>query len=130
MSFYSDMAATAADMIGDFGRSATLVKLSRTAADSDQPWLGVDTSETTRSVNAVFLAVGGTGLTVVQPGERSPRDAELHALVAANDLQSGDEVETFDELRDGSDVWGITRVEVLQPGATRLLYDLTLEAKA
>lgn len=130
MSFYSEMAEVAAELLEEFGRSVTVVKMSQTHADASQPWLGFTDAETARPVNGVFLAMGGIGFTVVQTDERSPRDAEMHVLVAAGDsgLQAGDELETFTELRDGADIWAITGAVPLTPGDTKLIYDLTLEA--
>lgn len=117
---YAPLAAEAAALIADMGRTVTVRKKSRTPADASEPWRAPTSSPTEASVIAVvvpFEAAEVDGTLI--------RRTDKQAYVAANDA-SPHLLETFDELEDGGDVLKIHRASVINPGATRLLYHLHL----
>lgn len=115
---YVSLAATAERLIAENGRDVTLVKRSETPADAGKPWRGTTADDTSITVKGVVI-----------PFEAEDQDGDLfrredkQAFVAA-DATSPNEIESFDELDDGSDTYKIINVELIHPGDTRVLYVL------
>lgn len=128
---YSGAGQRVQRLLDRFGRQMTFVKRSRTAADPAKPWRGNDGSETTVTVNAVMLQgtqLNRFGLFYQREFQSDHRLGKMHVLVAGNAF-TGEDAETFDEIRDGSKTWAISNLEALDPGDLPVLYDFTAEAK-
>lgn len=121
MADFVALAATAKRLIDANGRDVTLRQLDRGHANGSQPW---------RKPGATNVDVGPLKGVIV-PFESNDidgtliRESDKKALVAANDT-GANEIEKFDELIDGSDIWKIVRVKVINPGTTRVLYIIQL----
>jgi hypothetical protein len=117
---YASLATTAQRLINENGRTVTLTKTDRTPADSNKPWRAGGSSDTTVDVVAVLVPYESKDVdgTLVKRGDN-------RAYVAA--LDTGAElIEDYDTLVDSSDYWRIQAVEVINPGDTRVLYDIQL----
>jgi len=123
---HSRMASVASRLIASNGRSVTLVKFSRTAADTAKPWEGpAATASTETAVTAVFVDPSTFGYTASDAADSLIRSGDKIALVAAT---SG--IEKYDEIHDGTDVWKIVRVKTLEPGTVRIVHELQLRGMA
>ncbi len=113
MSFYSDMAQLAIDMIGDFGRSMTL----REYAESGDPYDPVRTPSDTSIIGVVtnFKAMDIDG-TLIQKGDKQIFvDAENVPTIAM-------------DVVDNSTVYHIISVDEVKPGDTKILYKIQARA--
>lgn len=124
------LAATAKRLIEANGRSVTIYKRARTAADTNKPWRGpADTPADTETVIAAFVPPGGSGFgrSVIVDGSLA-QAFDMVALVAATSLTSGVVLEEYSSIvdADGS-VWSIANVERLAPGSTAFVYVLRLK---
>lgn len=120
MADFAKLAAAAQRLINANGRTVVVAKLGSTPQDTDQPWRGQsDYGATLVTGKAVFVSERDLGYTVRD--EDNVRRPDKVALFAAAD-DGGHELETFDEIRDGSVVWRIMKVGVLAPADTRLIY--------
>jgi hypothetical protein len=118
---YSAVAATALDLVGQFGRSVTLRRLNSTPPDPAKPWRGpVDprATATTLAVSAVF----------VEPSSLQTLglNAELVDWVAHCEqvaiVAGPDDLRDYSELLDSdASVWRVVGVSALKPAETRLL---------
>lgn len=122
---YTALEATAKRLIERFGRSISFFKESETAADSDAPFDGPapfdsDTAPAEQKIENVKAVFVGAGDTKFQD--------ELGGLIrhgSAGFLIYGSvssELENFDVVVDGSDLWKIDNVEPLKPGDTNVIY--------
>ncbi len=120
MANFTKLAATALRLINANGRTVTVVKRGNNPVDSDKPWRGqADFDKTVVSGKAVFVNSSDLGFTVTDENNVK-RSVKVALFAASSDGDS--ELETFDEIRDGSVKWQITKTEVLAPGDIRLLY--------
>ncbi len=128
----SKFADLASRLIGENGRSVTFVKFSRTPESAGEPWKGPDpTANTEVTLTAVFVEPGSIedlGFTATDEAGTLVRAGVKFALVSAKDA-AANELETFDEVHDGAQVWKIMEVGKLQPGTVEILYQVQLESK-
>lgn len=119
---YVSLAATAKRLIDSNGRDVTLAKLDRTPADVNKPWRAGGGSDTTtgplKAVIVPFEAEDDDGAVT--------RSEDMVAYVAASDTDPA-EIETYDRLLDGADVWRIKKVITINPGDTRVVYEIMIE---
>jgi hypothetical protein len=102
------------------GRSVTFRKYARTPADPTKPWRGPQT--TTASMTTV------TGYAVQDQGPPGRKDRIVWGkdrtgvmnLIARTDS----DLEEFDEVHDGTDVWRIEHVRAVAPGGTTYYYEV------
>ncbi len=123
---YTALATTAKRLVDENGRSVTFRRLSRTLDDAAKPWRGSATPRTTVDATVEGFAV------VVPPSAASAlglstTDSELvkrseQIMIVALGSTSTDDLATFDEVLDGTELWKIQQVETLKPAATTLLY--------
>lgn len=121
---YSSIAATANELINEFGRSITLFRPSTTSANPSEPWKDPEsfsfssaTSDQKAIVKAVWVGMGETEFREVAGG--------LIRRGAAGFLISGTvnkPIDKFVAIDDGGELWKVQRVETLKPGGTVLLY--------
>lgn len=117
------LAITVKRLIDGSGRPITLVKLNQGATDSSKPWRGLAdpraTPAATASGNGVFVDPSSLS----ELGIQASGDKRVDKIVmfAAND-DGGENLLNFDELVDDTERWKIVKVQLLQPGATKLLY--------
>ena len=133
---YDEDAALADELIGETGRTITLVQSSATPADVSRPWLGSSAPHTEASPGASVTAIGvfvnqadqdnfgygeaDTEGTLLKRGQK-------RCLVAATQLSPDTDVSRFDAILDGTQIWRIVDVNILEPGGVRIMYDFTLE---
>lgn len=128
MAIYDELRVVAADLITEFGRTVTLTKIDRAAADAAKPWRGPATPGTpiALSVTAVLVPFmtedGKVDLT------RRGRQQAYVAAATAEAQSAGVRVEQFDTLTeaDGT-VWKIHAVDIIAPGPSHVLYTLEVE---
>lgn len=118
MSTYSELAATAQELIDEYGQSVVLKKLDSSAADASKPWLDVNTSDVTATVKGVLLDYNERDV----DGDLVRR-GDMRAYVAHLTTDYRD----YDQLTDAEGrVFKIINVSLLNPGGTKLLYDMQL----
>lgn len=118
---YTTLSNTAQRLLRDFGRLVTLSKKNRSPADSNKPWRGPSAPDTTTIAYAVV-----TPNNLMDEAGDIVRRGDATAYIAAKEVPNYN-LEQFDTLIDGSKVWKIVGVDVLNPGSTRLLYVLSLK---
>ena len=52
---------------------------------------------------------------------------QQRVLIADSDLSAANDIELYDILKDGTQMYRIVDANVLKPGAQRVLYDLVVE---
>lgn len=116
------LAATAARLITENGRSVTFVALDETPAAPGQPWLGTPdpraVPEATLVLNAAFVepsSVVRLGLAFETSDFIKRADQIMIVAPGTNDL------EDFDEVQDSGTTWKIGDVRVLRPASTTVL---------
>jgi hypothetical protein len=118
---YAALAATAKRLIDENGRDVTLTRKDRTPVDPAKPWRAGGTTDTTigpfRAVVVPYTEeeMGGTLI------KRGDRQALVSGLDGSTNL-----VEQYNTLTDGSDIWKIEAVDIINPGDTRVVYTLQL----
>lgn len=121
--FYDDMAATAAELIAEFGQPVTLTHSVPGAYDTEtgtsaaatvttQACLGVEEAYSARSIDGTLILAGDKKLM-------------LSVETTAGTAVTAPAVEDTVTFADAS-VWTIKAVEPLSPGGTALLYTLQL----
>lgn len=119
---YAELATVAEELIQEFGRAISVRKVTTGApADPAKPWEPGAEATVDTAGNGVFLETKRSHLT----GEIIPADQSL-LLLSAAELGAVIPI-AKDRIVDGSDVWEITKVETLKPGATTLLYELQVK---
>lgn len=115
------LAATAARLIEENGRSVTVVKHGAYSQDSEKPWRGQSTyPEAAVTGFAAFVPKTQLVGTFAMQEEGILRESE-YALFAA-DSDEGYNLEGFDAIVDRDVTWRIMKTEVLAPGTKRVLY--------
>ena len=120
---YTSILATAEKLTYKFGRAITLVRLSETPADADEPWNGPTTTETTVALEGVFVppnTVRQFGLTALGLG------TELQDLVTFSEqiiitYPGAVDPREYTIVRDDSMDWGIVGIQQLTPGPDPVL---------
>lgn len=118
---YAKAVALATRLINANGRSTTLQRLSSTPVDANKPWKGPAVPTVMQSVITVGLFAPPFNNESL--GKEFIRDellarCENVLLVATNAV----DLTTFTSVLDSSVRWNIEWCQVLQPGATVLLY--------
>lgn len=125
MADFAELAAVAKRLIDENGRTVSIIKLDKTAADPNKPWRGpVDPRATpifTVTGKAVFVPLGGSDLGIEWPQDNNLKRGDQVCLFAA-DNDTGQELEKADEIEDGAGRWAIINTQLLQPADQRLLY--------
>ena len=124
---YTNFRLLAERLINENGRSLTLQREDQANfTDPAQPWR---TSTTTNKVTLPLLGV-------FVEYEKEDFDGSLvrrgdkRVLVAAKDTddnRTGTEninIEDFDTILDGTEIWKIITVNIVEPGSLRILYDI------
>ena len=119
---YARLAETAARLISENGRAASLVPPS-VAADPTQPW-AAQTAGTAVAVTAAFLGAQKRDDQGPQPVER--RRIETVYVAAEADLPS--EVGSGWTLVDGTVRYAVLGLELVKPGSTLIYYVLEVAA--
>ncbi len=124
---YASLRLTAERLIEASGRSVTLTKRDRTADNSSTPWTGPADpgTDVTIVVIAVMLDYKTEEIdgTLVIRGDQRCFIADKSVVdVSSAAIQLHD----FDTLTDGAIVWHIENAEILEPGSTRIMYEMQL----
>ena len=120
MSFSSNMAATAASMLAEFGQSVTVT---RYGIGEEDALTGVVTpSETVSTETGVVLDFEYRSFgEAIRPTQMSNLDNKRLLLTVTTRLKAGDKVEV-----DG-EVYRIVVIKLVNPAGTRILYDLWIQ---
>lgn len=127
MANYTRLRALAVRLIAKNGRDISMIQFPRTPADAGKPWLGpAEGSDLTVTVRGVVIEydVDEIDNELVKVGDK-------RALIAAQAFEESDspappDLEKFDRLQDGSDIWNVERVTIIAPGPSRVLYDVQI----
>lgn len=117
------LAATADRLTRANGRAFTMIRQSKTDADSNKPWGAVTGAETTLDLNGVFVppnTVRQFGLTALGQGTQivdlvNKSEQIIITYPGENDLRQ------YQEVLDGGVRWGIVGLQVLRPATTYML---------
>lgn len=122
-------AEVALRLITKHGRTMVVVKSGTVPATPEKAWRGPANPAT--GGDAVRCTVKGVEvINEIKPWEPGPtseklRKAEKIMLIAATDPGAvGQDLHEFTTIEDGGTVWKIIGGEVIQPGETRILYQL------
>lgn len=122
---FTSLRATAERLISENGRDVTLVKRLRTADDVAKPWRGPPVGpDLTIVAKAVFVEFEEEDFdsTLVRRGDK-------RALISAKVVEALDAttmLEEFDTVLDNTVEWKVVNVVVIEPGTSRVLYDVQL----
>lgn len=122
---FTSLRATAERLISENGRDVTLVKRLRTADDVAKPWRGPPVGpDVTIVAKAVFVEFEEEDFdsTLVRRGDK-------RALISAKVVEALDAttmLEEFDTVLDNTVEWKVVNVVVIEPGTSRVLYDVQL----
>lgn len=115
---YSEIIATADELLQEFGRQVTFRRFTTTAANPSKPW-GAENQSLDTVLNNVWAAV------VPFTSEDDPDAVRFEIkmiIVSASSFPSHDG-ETFDEMIDASgEVYHLHGVEIVNPGPVPVLY--------
>lgn len=128
---YSGLAQTAVDLLNDFGRTITLVKLNQTTSDDPaKPWRGTANPRlapaASVSVTGVMVdgsSVRGLGFTK-EDMDNISRGSKVFLVAGA---ATGTDLIDFHEIVDGTNRYRIASASVLKPGSTTILYGFVVK---
>ncbi len=131
---YVRLAATAQRLVEANGRSVTAYKTNRTPDNPAEPWRGTSSTPSTGAggdsapLIIAFVPPRGTGLgKLLERADGTLLDTiEQVGLLAADTVPAGDDIESFDQVLDGSTLYKIEQRETLKPGDTAVLHVLGL----
>lgn len=136
---YTNIAATAKRLVEDAGRSVTFVKQERTPTNNARPWRSVETPSNANDESTTGVAESRvTGIAVmVDPSSArnlgimidqsdEARRAEKVFIVAATSVNV--DLAEYNQVVDGTTVWGIVQVSELKPADVSLLFYVWVRA--
>jgi hypothetical protein len=113
---YVRLAATAERLITKNGRSVTVTKLDRVAADPTKPWLSGGT--TTDSVSAIAVVIP---IAFEEADGTNVKRGDAEAFVSHTENPTKN-LESYDTLTTSDETWEIMNIVLLNPGGVRLMY--------
>lgn len=124
---YSALQDKAKDLIVHYGKTVELLKESRTSANPSAPWEGTTTAETrVTGVYAVYVPLFGEAAVMGAIASLGGTvNKSMNSFLIG--VVSGHDVRTFQKVVEDSKVWRITKVDVIKPGDTVLLYQVEVE---
>lgn len=124
---YSALQDKAKDLIEHYGKTVELLKESRTSANPSAPWEGTTTAETrVTGVYAVYVPLFGEAAVMGAIASLGGTvNKSMNSFLIG--VVSGHDVRTFQKVVEDSKVWRITKVDVIKPGDTVLLYQVEVE---
>lgn len=121
MAIHDKFAATAKRLIDKHGRDMTLYQQSRTPSNPAAPWEGAGTafadSVTGKAVMTEYAAE--------EIDEVQIKRGDKKVLFAASNAV-GKDLTKFEKLDDSGNIYGIVKVELIQPGTTAILYKVQI----
>ncbi len=122
---YANFRTLAEKLIGENGRTLTLIKVDRgNPVDVTEPWRdSTDAAEVLVPITGVFIEFETQDIdgTLVRRGDK-------RVLVAAIDVEqankAAEDVENFDKILDGTVSWKIQNVGIIEPGDLTIMYDI------
>lgn len=126
---YSDILATAQDLIASFGRNIQINKIGTAVADPAMPWRGPLDAQSPLEDSQTLPAVE-TGLLPKNDGEETskkdiPDNTKNYYLVVPG--ANTPDLRQYDQIVDGGRTLAIIDVYTIQPGPVVLLYQFTVE---
>ena len=121
---YSDFVTVAKDMITEFGRTVTFVKLDTTPVDANEPWNGATDPEATPDDTEDVVAIWVDPINTTGLGLRRFIDPGLVNRLAGIFIspQGTVDLEDFDQIIDGTQRYRIEFVDKLRPANDTILY--------
>lgn len=117
--------STAKRLIAKHGRSVDFKKILRTPADSSKPWrAGATSLEPAGTVTTIGVFVDPTSLREMgykETNDDAKKKIEKICLVAGDVDLTG-----IDVCVDGATEWKVVGINMLQPGATKVVYAVEL----
>ncbi len=121
---YTEMVATADELIQEFGRQVTFVKTSSTPSDVTKPWRGEVVADDS-TLSGVWAAIVPW---MSEDDKDSVRFGIKVCIVSASSFPSNDG-ETYDRVVDADGgAWHLHNCEIINPGGVRVLYIFRAEA--
>lgn len=122
---YVALLGTVQQLIAQNGRQVTFVRLDRSPADASKPWRSSPDPRAALDASVVVDVVQADPTSLEDLGfsseEQESVDRDSRTYLCAPPV-GGQLLDTFDEVLDGGERFKITKVDVLQPAATRMLY--------
>ena len=124
----ADFAALADRLITKNGRTIVLRSTTRTPTDADKPWAAATESETDTDTVGVFLDIAASDFQARVSAVSRLVIANVEVKVASVLIPGTCPVEptTAMKIVDGDRIWGIARVEKIEPGDGVSLYIVAL----
>ena len=120
------LAATAERLINANGRTISVIKLEKTAADPAKPWRGPadsrDPAQTTVTGRGSFVPIASAASLGIDVAQVDNLKEEAQVCLFPANSDGGNSLERFDEILDRGARWQIVLTSVLQPADTRLMY--------
>lgn len=130
MADFVRLAVTAKRLIEKNGRTLVFYKRERTAANPAQPWRGASAATTDGSgvgILGCVVPASGSGFGRQRSVDGTSADTfEQVALIAANSVPAGADLESFSSIVDGKRAWKIDGIEKLQPADVPLVFVVRL----
>ncbi len=121
---YSDLVATADELLQEFGRQVTFIRTATTPTDATKPWRGEVVMDDT-TLTGVWAAIVPF---MSEDDKDSVRYGIKMVIVSGSSFPSND-AETFDRLVDADGgSWHLHDCDIVDPGGTRVLYTFKAEA--
>ncbi len=124
---YANLKSLAERLIEANGRNLTLVRRDQgNLIDANEPWRGsTEASEISFVVKGVFTEFEKEDFagSLVRRGDKRVLIAEQSVLDESGGATNL-KIEDYDHILDGGVRWKILSVEAIQPGDTRIFYDL------
>jgi len=123
---YSGLKSVVAKMIDKFGRPVLLLRNSRVSSDTSSPWSGAAIADDEVNVVAVYVPLTGQQAVMethsqLMGGVSRSKNCFLIAGV------DGEDIRTYQKVRDDDKIWRIVDVNVVQPGDTVLAYEIEVD---
>lgn len=120
---FAPLIVTAQRLIGENGRSVTLVEFDSTLSDAARPWLGPADPRTVPDSSLVLDAVfvepsSGVSLGLALETDDLIKNSDQIMIVSAG---AAVDLTVFGEVIDGSTRWKIETIKILKPGSEIVL---------
>jgi hypothetical protein len=128
---YSGFVNVADSLIDRFGRTVTIIKVSRDAANTAKPWRGPTSTSVDDSFDAKMVIpseIEADADRVGAPFRRPPmkQGGPVQAFLAAKNITDKD-VKTYNYVSDGDRLRTIVSVDEVRPGPTSIMFTITIE---
>lgn len=123
---YSGLKSLVSSLITKYGRTVKLLRNSRVDSNPGAPWSGATIADDEVTVVGVYVPLTGQQAVMETHAQLmgSVSRSKNCFLIAGVD---GEDIRTFQKVRDDNKIWRITDVNVVQPGDTVLMYEIEVD---